>query len=754
MATVRRYVEVVLKAVDQTKGPVEGLLGGINKVKLAYGALIAASALAVGKIINDFNRAVNAAGQFQHKMLEVNTLLQASDADFQGLSSQIRDLSVQYGQLDKTMATASYNVVSAGFADISDQMGILKTASRAAIAGVTDVNTAAKAITQTINAYGKTAKDAGRISDILFATVKGGVTTFDELAQNMGAVNAIAAQAGLEFEEVAAALAVLTQGGLNTAEASTALKSLIVAVGAASGESKTKLDELGISLDQGLQPALVALAEAGEYGISALKEMIPNVRAVTAAASAGREGGKAYAEQLAATRKEAGQTDKAFEIMAESLVLAQNRFESAGRAIQTVIGSIGVEAKRDILNAFADAVVSLAKVIENNKQPLVDFANSLASIVTSAIKAGENLVLALPKFKEFFDKSLKFTGFQEVVDGFRSLTTSIKDAEEALARYKEEAATAIGPGTIEFPEFGISSVDLMRAQAQRAALGERGAVISAAERAGEERRLREEMFAAVPKEFEAAPIGIEWVWKPMPADDFVPFSSEEMLTYMSEQYAKQAEAIREVDEALIDMEPTVEELPEHIRRAAEEAEEMAAATAGVAESFRNSFSNIGGNIVAAFVMGQQATIKFSQIIQQLIATTLSELIRKLIYIKALQSSVGMFNPIGFLGFEQGGEIPRAQAGYVVPDIGIRGVDSVPVLAQAGEGVIRRHTMQRLERFLTISEQASAMGISGGGGGGGGDMHVHFNVARPVTRGDVLSMADATVEASRLVEESY
>jgi len=249
----RRLVELVLQGKDETKaafasadsslkglgGSADGAsksFGGLNVSSLKMAGGLAAAGAAVVTLGKYFSDAATRAGELEAAMAEVRTLTNAMPKEQRILTNQVRDLSVKFGQLDTTMAKAAYNITSAGFGDSAEMLALLEVSAKAAIAGITDVNTAATLLTQSLNAYGAGADEAAKYSDILFATVKGGVTTFPELAANLGKVTGIAATAGITFEEVAAAIAVMTQKGINTAEATTALNALILAMVSGSEE--------------------------------------------------------------------------------------------------------------------------------------------------------------------------------------------------------------------------------------------------------------------------------------------------------------------------------------------------------------------------------------------------------------------------------------------------------------------------------------------------------------------------------------
>ena len=63
------------------------------------------------------------------------------------------------------LAAAAYDVASAGFTDAADAAKVLKAASLGATGGFSDINTVGDAATSVLNAYGKSADEAGKLID-------------------------------------------------------------------------------------------------------------------------------------------------------------------------------------------------------------------------------------------------------------------------------------------------------------------------------------------------------------------------------------------------------------------------------------------------------------------------------------------------------------------------------------------------------------------------------------------------------------
>jgi hypothetical protein len=146
--SVKRLVEIALRAdTGEAEGSVDGLVKKFTGLSTQQLAIAAAAAGMGTALVKAFARATEAAVVFEKSMAEVRTLTNASAGETRALSDEIQALSVEFGQLDSDMAQASYNVVSAGFGEMAEQTELLAVAAKAAIAGVSDVNTAAKVIT-------------------------------------------------------------------------------------------------------------------------------------------------------------------------------------------------------------------------------------------------------------------------------------------------------------------------------------------------------------------------------------------------------------------------------------------------------------------------------------------------------------------------------------------------------------------------------------------------------------------------------
>lgn len=322
------------KGKQEAVGIVRTLMREVTSFDVFAGiGLSAATAFAIaGKQAYEFEK------KFETSMLEVATLSDIVSESLDTYKQKIVDLttSSQIPIYADEAAKALYQIVSAGH-DGADGMIVLEASAKAAVGGVTDTATAADAITSILNAYGKSAKDAERISDMLFMTVKLGKTTMGELGKSISQVTSISAAYGIEIEEVLAAVSTLTSSGTPTAMAMTQIKAAITQASVVLGDGAFKTRTFQEGLNE-----IIAQSNGSE---SALKALIPSVEAVNGIL--GLTGVKAQksANDLHAIGNAAGAADAAFKLMAES---TENQLKLLTNNITASLRPLGIGILKEV----------------------------------------------------------------------------------------------------------------------------------------------------------------------------------------------------------------------------------------------------------------------------------------------------------------------------------------------------------------------------------------------------------------------
>ena len=200
-------------------------------------------------------------GEFDKQIRNVWTLTDATEERMGQFGDQLKDVAKGLPVSASELTKATYDLVSAG-ASLDDSVGIVEMASKAAIAGLTDTQTAAKVGIGVMNSYGLSINDLGKVYDSLFNLVKSGVTTFEEISQYIGQVSTIASSTGVGLNELNATLAILTKSNIKFPQAVTGVKSAILSLVQPSEQTIKALEDAKITW-KGLIPTLEALKAKG-----------------------------------------------------------------------------------------------------------------------------------------------------------------------------------------------------------------------------------------------------------------------------------------------------------------------------------------------------------------------------------------------------------------------------------------------------------------------------------------------------------
>lgn len=298
---------------------------------------------------------------FEEGMRNVNSIAKQNEQQFARTSQTVRDMSVEFGKAQNDMTQALYNINSASFI-ANDGLEVLRASSMASRAGLSSTADAAKAITASLNAYGMAASQATDVSDILFKTVEKGVITFPEIAASLGQTVSTAASAKVPLDQMMAAIATMTRGGINSAEAFTALNRFMMRMITSSPELDAVFQKLGhnsagAALEViGLGGAVKAIERETGGGAIAIQELGFKIRDFKAATSLTRNAGKDFAGDLVEQANRGGATLAAFTEQTKALQFSIDQLKSTFR-------EFGIALGEDLRPIVVDLVAGLKKLV-------------------------------------------------------------------------------------------------------------------------------------------------------------------------------------------------------------------------------------------------------------------------------------------------------------------------------------------------------------------------------------------------------
>jgi len=362
MATDVRAVLIKLIGKNETKKAFTSINKSLNGLKAGIkqmGAFTVATGAGAGAI-------AKFGADFSLKMAEVSTIADNSKISMAQLQKEILLLSSESGKAPVELAEALYQTLSAGVAT-ADAMAFLGKSTKAAIGGVATTTEAVDLATNAMNAFGKEFLKTDRIFDVTFQTVKLGKTTMSELAESMGILFQPAAKIGLSFEDINAAIATLTKGGVKTSVAVTQLRSVMVSLLKPTADAQDAAKELGIEFTagalkaKGLQGFLKEVQQATIGNDEAIARLFPNVRGMAAVFSlAGKQSGE-FKDILGQLKNATGAADGAFNLISKDAGFKFNKMLNELSISATKLGMVLLPVINEIVT------VSTAWLKENDE---------------------------------------------------------------------------------------------------------------------------------------------------------------------------------------------------------------------------------------------------------------------------------------------------------------------------------------------------------------------------------------------------
>lgn len=361
---------------------------------------------------------------------------------------------------------ALYQSISAGV-DSGNAIAFTTDMIKLAKGGFTETTKAVDVVTTALNAYGLEATEAMNISDKLILTQNLGKTTVDELSSSLGRVIPTAKNANVNFDNVAASMAVLTKNGIATSEATTYYNAMLNELsksGTAADKALRKLTKKGfaelMASGVSMTDILAMLQDYAKKSGKSLADMFGSAEASKAALTIMKNDGQEYNEILKQMEQSAGATEKAYQKMndtdLEKFKRELNKVKNAGIQAGTKLLPIvtkGVEGIGKLADSFSKLSPKQQEAILKTAGfaaaagPVVKTVGTLTSGIGSATQGIGKLAEKLGKTGNI-DKAAKSLGG----------VTSMLGAIPGPAKIAVGAIAAIGVGVYVFKQLEEAAV--------------------------------------------------------------------------------------------------------------------------------------------------------------------------------------------------------------------------------------------------------------------------------------------------------
>ena len=408
------FVEICADTSGLKKG-----LDGAEKQVNAFAGKVKKTGAAIGKGMSSAGRGITAgvtlplaaagagfmalsgkAANFENQMNEVYTLLPGiSKTAMDAMTDDVLKFSREMGVLPSETVPALYQAISAGVPK-ENVFDFMTVASKASIAGVTELETAVDGISSVVNKYGSDVVSAQEASDLMFTAVKLGKTDFDQLSKSLFNVIPTAADLGVEFGTVTAALAAMTAQGTPTSVATTQLRSMLNELSKEGTKTSDAFKEVaGVGFQEfiaqggNVQGALAIMERAAAANEMSLKDMFGSVEAGNAALALTGKGAETFANNIAEMNAATGATDTAFKTMDEGASRSMAKLKAEFSATMIEIGDEFIPIlKDDLLPIFRDDIAPLLKDVV---VPAIKGMADAFSAMSPGMKKASLVVVAL-----------------------------------------------------------------------------------------------------------------------------------------------------------------------------------------------------------------------------------------------------------------------------------------------------------------------------------------------------------------------
>lgn len=356
---------------------------------------VAAVGAAAAGVVSFAKSGVEAATTFESSFAQLNTIMDTTQMNADDMKTGLMELSSEMGVSASELAETTYNAISAT-GDTAGALSIVENATKLATAGFTDTASALSVLTTTMNSYKMSSEDLAGVSDSLIAVQNTGVLTVSDLSSSMGKAIATASAYGVDLYNLESSYISLTKNGIDTAEGTTYLRSMLKELGSESSTvAKTIQTKTGKSFSQltkegkSLGDVLGVLYDAVDGDTNALMNLWSSTEAGTAASAIVSQGLETFNDNLVMLQESAGTTQNAYDIMTDTLSHKTEELKTNFENLKIAFGDSLLEGVGSFADLISDGIKEITSAVQSGDW---DSAfDSLGSLIGNAItKAAES----------------------------------------------------------------------------------------------------------------------------------------------------------------------------------------------------------------------------------------------------------------------------------------------------------------------------------------------------------------------------
>jgi len=401
-------------AYIEIRGDSSKLDADLGKAKKQVSSLAAgASKAAMGGVTTALKTLVGAYAAAQAASIAFATKSLQKFADYEQAVIKMRNVTNEsmekmrsdIGKMPANLGTSTelfkgyYQVISAGITDVAKAQEMLITASKMSKTTNIDQFTSVRALSKVMLGYKDSLKSSADAADLLFGIERAGQTTVTELAQYIGGIANMAGMMKVPMSEFGAALAQITQSAGDTAEATTQLQGLMMAMVKPTKDMTVAIKAL--MKEEGLQGGVQqAIQEFGFLGLlkklivysggsaESLGKLFRRVEGLKGLMTISKEGFSMVNDKLMMMNESIGMSERAWSLYEKSFAGVMDAFQNTVSKIFTGVGAALAPRAKAVFEALTEGIKSFI----DSKTP-----EQLAQVISSML---EQLAMGMMKILE------------------------------------------------------------------------------------------------------------------------------------------------------------------------------------------------------------------------------------------------------------------------------------------------------------------------------------------------------------------
>jgi TP901 family phage tail tape measure protein len=449
------------KQVQQALGRITGQASEFQKSLDASTARVfafGATTAVLNGVTQSFKKLVSSTIEVEKRLIEINSIFQATDATFNKFRNSIFKVAKETGQSFATVADGAAELARQGLSAEETAKRLKASLVLTRISGL-DAEKSVKALTAAINGFASAGLNANQIVNKLVAVDTAFAVSAQDLAEAFSRAGSTAEDAGVSFDQLLGLVTAVEQktarGG---AVIGNAFKSIFTRI--SRGSTIDKLKELGVEIDatqtgiQKLNALSVALQNVSDPTVaSQIKELAGGVFQINVVSAALKDLGSDTSIFASAAKTASQATNEAFQKNVELNKSISSQINVLVQGLTSISEKIGTITFGPLLQNLIGLANKFTEFLDKALDP--DKGNTFIKGLFKAIGSflsGPAVVIFTAAFVKIFKLVARFAG-----DGLKSLfaigtqTERIKNIEGGivgLLQKDESLRNAITSSTI------------------------------------------------------------------------------------------------------------------------------------------------------------------------------------------------------------------------------------------------------------------------------------------------------------------